>query len=60
MSTRTKAWRGQAAYEALLAERERDGLTLAELGRCSGVPESTLLRSRKTGLAERVRTSRKR
>lgn len=44
MSTRTKTWRGRATYEALLAERERDSLTFAELGRRSGVPESTLQR----------------
>jgi len=44
MRTRTKTWRGRAAYEALLAERERDGLTFAELARRSGVPESTLQR----------------
>ena len=44
MASSRKVWRGRAAYEQLLAEREREGWTLAELSRRSGVPESTLQR----------------
>ena len=44
MSSRKKVWRGRAEYERLLAERDREGWTLAELSRRSGVPESTLQR----------------
>ena len=44
MSIKKKVWRGRAVYEQLLAERDREGLSLAELSRRSGVPEGTLQR----------------
>jgi len=44
MSGTKKVWRGRAAYERLLAERDREGWSLPELSQRSGVPESTLQR----------------
>ena len=44
MSSKKKVWRGRAVYERLLAERDREGWSLPELSRQSGVPESTLQR----------------
>lgn len=44
MSSKKKVWRGRAEYERLLAERDREGWSLPELSRRSGVPESTLQR----------------
>jgi len=39
-----KIWRGRAAYEKLLEQREREGLTFSELSARSGVPLGTLQR----------------
>ena len=44
MAMSRKIWRGREVYERLLADREREGLSLAELSRRSGVPEGTLQR----------------
>ena len=39
-----KVWRGRKVYERWLNRREREGWSLAELARRSGIPESTLQR----------------
>ena len=44
MSSKKKVWRGRAVYERLLSERDREGWSLPELSRRSGVPASTLQR----------------